>query len=59
MIIMKQLSRMVVMIMSEKSGCTSMWMATRRTGLNGDSTQRASDAEKRKMSLPLEMTMNV
>ena len=35
MIIMKQLSRMVVMMMREKSGCTRMWMATRRTGLKG------------------------
>ena len=59
MIIMKQLSKMVVMIMSEKSGCTRMWMATRRTGLKGESTHRASAAENRKMSLPFEMTMNV
>ena len=59
MIIMKQLSKMVVMIMSEKSGCTRMWMATRRTGLKGESTQRASAAENRKMSFPFEMTMNV
>ena len=59
MIIMKQLSRMVVMMMREKSGCTRMWMATRRTGLKGDSTHSASAAEKRKMSFPFEMTMNV
>ncbi len=59
MIIMMQLSRMVAMMMSEKSGCTRMWMATLRTGLKGDSAHTASSAEKRKMSLPLLMTMNV
>ncbi len=56
---MKQLSRMVVMMMSEKSGCTRMWMATLRTGENGEITQRASVAEKRKMSFPLLTTMKV
>ena len=59
MIIMKQLSRMVVMMMSEKSGWTRMWMATRRTGENGEITQSASSALKRKMSLPLLITMKV
>ena len=59
MIIMKQLRRMVVMMMREKSGWTRMWMATRRTGLNGESTHRASSALNRKMSLPLLMTMKV
>ena len=45
MIIMKQFKRMVVMIMSENMGWTWMWMATRRTGLNGDKNQSASVAE--------------
>ena len=38
MIIIKQLRRMVVMIMSEKSGWTRMWMATRLTGEKGEMT---------------------
>jgi len=36
-----------------------MWMATRRTGLNGDKAQMADSAENRKMSFPLLMTINV
>jgi hypothetical protein len=36
MIIIRQLRRMVKMMVNEKRGWTRMWMATRRTGLNGD-----------------------
>ena len=52
MIIIIQLSRMVAMIMIEKRGWTWMWMATRRTGLNGDKNPIAFVAENRKMSFP-------
>ena len=58
-IIIRQLRRIVKMIVNEKRGWTRMWMATRRTGLNGDKAQMADSAENRKMSFPLLMTINV
>ena len=50
-IIMKQFKRMVVMIMRENNGWTKMWIATRRTGLNGDKNQSASVPENLKKSI--------
>ena len=46
------------MMMSENMGWTRMWIATRRTGLNGDKNQSASVAEnlkKRKQSFYISM----
>ena len=58
-IIMMQLRRMVTMMMREKRGWTSTWMATLRTGENGERNHMESSAEKRKMSLPLLITTKV
>ena len=48
MIIIRQFKRIVRIIMSENIGWTKMWMATRRTGLNGDKNHIASEAENLK-----------
>ena len=58
-IIMRQLMRMVAMMMRENRGWTSTWMATRRTGEKGDRNHIESSAENLKMSFPLLMTMKV
>ena len=58
-IIMRQLMRMVAMIMRENRGWTSTWMATRRTGEKGDRNHIESSAENLKMSFPLLITMKV
>ena len=58
-IIMRQLMRMVAMMMREKRGWTSTWMATRRTGEKGDRNHIESSAENLKMSFPLLITMKV
>ena len=58
-IIMRQLMRMVAMMMRENRGCTSTWMATRRTGEKGDRNHIESSAENLKMSFPLLITMKV
>ena len=58
-IIIRQLMRMVAMMMRENKGWTNTWMATRRTGENGDRNHMESSAEKRKISLPLLMTIKV
>ena len=49
---MRQLRRMVAIIMIEKRAWTCMWMATLRTGLKGDKKPIAFVAENRKMSFP-------
>ena len=58
-IIMRQLMRMVAMMMRENRGWTSTWMATRRTGEKGDRNHIESSAENLKMSFPLLITMKV
>ena len=58
-IIRRQFSKIVVMMIIENSGWTSMWIATRRTGLKGDKNHKAFVAEKRNISFPLLMTTNV
>ena len=58
-IIMRQLMRMVAMMIRENRGWTSTWMATRRTGEKGDRNHIESSAENLKMSFPLLMTMKV
>lgn len=54
-----QLVKMVVMMKSENKGCTKMYIATRRIGLNGSRIHMASVALNRKMSFPLLTTTNV
>lgn len=54
-----QLVKIVVMMKSENSGWTSIYIATRRNGLNGSSIHNASVAENLNMSFPLLMTTNV
>ena len=56
---MRQLMRMVAMMIREKRGWTSTWMATRRTGEKGDRNHIESSAENLKMSFPLLITMKV
>ena len=56
---MRQLMRMVAMMMRENRGWTSTWMATRRTGEKGDRNHIESSAENLKMSFPLLITMKV
>ena len=58
-IIRRQFNKIVVMMIIENSGWTSMWIATRRTGLKGDKNHKAFVAEKRNISFPLLMTTNV
>lgn len=59
MIMSIQLTNIVVMMKREKSEWTSMYMATRRIGLNGSSIHIASVAENLYISFPLLMTTKV
>ena len=58
-IIIRQLRRMVTMMMREKRGWTRTCIATLRTGEKGERNHMESSAEKRKMSFPLLITMKV
>lgn len=58
-IISIQFTRIVVIMNRENKGCTNMYIATLRMGLNGSNIHKAFVAENLKISLPLLMTTNV
>lgn len=58
-VMITQLTRMVTMTRKLNSGWTSMYMATRRIGLNGSSMYIEGVALNLKISCPLLTTTNV